>query len=114
MSLPVFDRSVLEGVNPRGRVDVLASNVLQWAASNRGLAPQFEAVRPVIDFGLLYFLGPEKEFARAVKTLSSPKRKKNPQPARRIAAGRLQSGARRPSRARSRRVEVLDAEVVSL
>ena len=110
MSLPVFDKSVLEGVNPRGRVDVLASNVLERVAAGHGLTPQFQALKPVLDFGLLYFLGPKKEFSRAVRGLSAPQRVKRP---RRITAGVKRS----PSLARSRRVktpEILDAEIVSL
>lgn len=113
MSLPAFDRSVLEDVNPRGRVDVLASNMLRRVAEGRGLVPQFEALRPVLDLGLLYFLGPKKEFARALRILNTPKRKPS-RPPRRIAPA--QPGARQPSRAarRSQVIDLLDAEVVSL
>lgn len=111
MSLPVFDKSVLLGVNPRGRVDVLASNVLAKVAERKGLAPQFAAVRPVLDFGLLYCFGPKHEFARAMRSLSRPLRAKRP---RRIAAGGHTAGKRVSARARRPRREVFDAEVVVL
>jgi len=101
MSLLVFDRSVLENANPRGRVDVLVSNLVAHAASVRGYGPQFDAVRPVLDLGLLYLLGPELEFKRAVRGIAA-----GPRAARPKRAGARTKRARKP--------RVLIPEVVSL
>lgn len=104
MSLPVFDRSPLANANPRGRVDVLASNLLAHAVKRDPVVAQaFESVKPVVDFFLLWALGPEKEFKRALKGLPGGKSQR--------PRGYLPKAKARKLR-KPAKVEVVDAEVV--
>lgn len=115
MSLPVFDKSVLEGVNPRGRVDVAVSAGLGLLARrDPRLSAAHEALKPVLDLGLLYFLGPEKEFRKVFRSLATPKQAKQIR-ARRIKSKRkgILPENKSSKRARPSRV-IYDAEVVSL
>lgn len=114
MSLPVFDRSPLDTVDPHGRADVLASNLIRRALSgNMIAAAAYESIRPVSDFLLLYLLGPEAEFDKAMRghKLQGPRTGKNRKLG--VTAARTRK-VKPPGRNRSRgKVHVIDAEVVA-
>jgi len=78
-----FEKSILEGVDPKGRVDVLVTNALQEIARpDPKLSAVYLVTKPLIDLGLCVIAGPDSEIgkrsARALRTLERLKRQAQP------------------------------------
>lgn len=57
-----FGKSPLEGVNPMGRVDVMAAGILRRMASEAGgdVAKVYDTIHPAVDAGLMHLFGSKK------------------------------------------------------